>query len=141
VKSFDQLLQQDIARYEGRHDDLIFQAPALYRLLCSLLDDKRLPARLRPLVASAVAYFILPADVIPESIHGPYGYVDDIWLCAWALDVVRKSVGADDILTDNWDGEAPLITLLSDILKQEKELIGDARERILAYTGCGQLSH
>jgi hypothetical protein len=33
MKHFDELLQEDIAQYEGRHDDLIYQAPALYRLL------------------------------------------------------------------------------------------------------------
>lgn len=140
MKSFDQLLQDDIARYEGRHDDLIYQAPALYRLLCSLLDDKRLPGRLRPLVSSAIAYFILPGDVIPESINGPYGFVDDIWLCAWALDAVRKETGRDDILSENWDGEAPLFPLMSDILAQEDQLIGKAREKILAYTGCDRLA-
>jgi uncharacterized membrane protein YkvA (DUF1232 family) len=138
MKSFDQLLQDDIAKYEGRHDDLIYQAPALYRLLCSLLDDKRLPGRLRPLIASAIAYFILPADIIPESIYGPYGFVDDIWLCAWALDSVRKETN-DDILCENWDGEAPLLPLLSDILMKEEELIGKGREKILAYTGCDRL--
>jgi len=26
------LLEEDIAAYEGRHDDLIYQAPAFYRL-------------------------------------------------------------------------------------------------------------
>jgi uncharacterized membrane protein YkvA (DUF1232 family) len=139
MKSFDQLLQEDIAKYEGRHDDLIYQAPALYRLLCNLLDDKRLPGRLRPLVSSAIAYFILPADVIPESVQGPYGFLDDIWLCAWALDAVRKDAGNDEILSENWDGEAPILPLLSDILTQEEQLIGKAREKILAYTGCGRL--
>ena len=139
MKRFDQLLQEDIAKYEGRHDQLIYQAPALYRLLCSLLDDKRLPGRLRPMVSSAIAYFILPADVIPESIQGPYGYVDDIWLCAWALDVVRKAVGNDDVLTENWDGEAPLLALVSDILAEEEKLIGTERKKILAYTGCDRL--
>jgi len=140
MKSFDKLLTEDIGRYEGRHDDLIFQAPALYRLLCSLLDDKRLPGRLRPLISSAIAYFILPADIIPESIHGPYGYVDDIWLCAWALDVVRETLGSDEILTENWDGEAPILPLLTDILRQEEQLIGKERSKILAYTGCGELA-
>ena len=139
MKSFDKLLQEDIAKYEGRHDDLIFQAPALYRVLCSLLDDKRLPGRLRPLVSSCIAYFILPADIVPESMHGPYGYVDDIWLCAWALDSVRKAAGNDDILLENWDGEAPLLHLLDDILTQEEKLIGKEREKILAYTGCDRL--
>jgi uncharacterized membrane protein YkvA (DUF1232 family) len=139
MKHFDQLLQQEIARYEGRHDDLIYQAPALYRLLTLLLDDERLPGRLRPLVASAIAYFILPADIISEDIYGPYGYADDIWLCAWVADVVRREVDSDDILSENWDGEAPLLSLLQDILAQEADLIGDQRERVLWYTGCDEL--
>ncbi|MBN1890451.1 MAG: DUF1232 domain-containing protein [Thermoflexales bacterium] len=138
MEKFDSLLQQEIARYEGRHDDLIYQAPALYRLMVQLLDDKRLPGRLRPLIACTVAYFILPADVIPEDIHGPYGYADDIWLCAWAAGVVRREVG-DDVLTENWDGEAPLIELLQDILAREADLIGDQRDKILWYTGCDRL--
>jgi uncharacterized membrane protein YkvA (DUF1232 family) len=139
MKRFDQLLQADIAKYEGRHDDIIYQAPALYRLLCNLLDDKRLPGRLRPLISSTIAYFILPADIIPESIYGPYGLVDDIWLCAWTLDKVRKETESDDLLCENWDGEAPLLQLLYDTLLQEKDLIGDNKKKILAYTGCDRL--
>jgi uncharacterized membrane protein YkvA (DUF1232 family) len=139
MKHFDQLLEQEIAQYEGRHDDLIYQAPALYRLLVQLLDDKRLPDRLRPLVACAIAYFILPADIVSEDIYGPYGYADDIWLCVWVADVVRREVGSDDILSENWDGETPLLPLLQDVLAQEVDLIGDQRERILQYTGCDRL--
>jgi uncharacterized membrane protein YkvA (DUF1232 family) len=135
MKSFDQLLQEDIQTYEGRHDDLIYQAPALYRLLVRLLDDPALPGRLRPLVIGAIAYFILPADVIPEDIYGPYGYVDDIFLCAFVAGRVRGAVGADGILLDNWDGEAPLLPLIQDILAHETDLIGDQRERILGYIG------
>jgi uncharacterized membrane protein YkvA (DUF1232 family) len=135
MKSFDQLLHEDIQAYEGRHDDLIYQAPALYRLLVRLLDDPALPGRLRPLVIGAIAYFILPADIIPEDIHGPYGYVDDIFLCAFVADRVRGAVADDAILLDNWEGEAPLGPLIEDILAQETELIGDQRRRILGYIG------
>jgi uncharacterized membrane protein YkvA (DUF1232 family) len=140
MKSFDQLLQEDIQAYEGRHDDLIYQAPALYRLLVRLLDDPALPGRLRPLVIGAIAYFILPADIIPEDIYGPYGYVDDIFLCAFVAGQVREAVGADDILLDNWDGEAPLVPLIQDILAHEADLIGDQRERILGYIGYEYLA-
>ncbi len=139
MKKFDELLQQEIAKYEGRHEDVIFQAPALYRLLTRLLDDKRLPGRLRPLIACAIAYFILPADVISEDIYGPYGYADDIWLSAWTADQVRRETGSELILLENWDGEAPLMPLLADILEREMELIGDQRAKILRYTGCDQL--
>jgi uncharacterized membrane protein YkvA (DUF1232 family) len=139
VKTFDVLLQEDIQTYEGRHDDLIYQAPALYRLLTHLLDDPALPGRLRGLVLAAIAYFILPADIIPEDVHGPYGYVDDIFLTAFVADVVRREIRSDNILVVNWDGEALILPLITDILAEEKNLIGDERERILSYIGYAQL--
>ncbi len=133
MRPFDQLLQEDIANYEGRHDDLIYQAPAFYRLLTHLLDDPHLPRELRPLVLAAIAYFILPLDIIPEELEGPYGYVDDIWLCAFVADRIRKELGNDEILTSNWDGESPLIPLLEEVISAEKNLIGDKRNSIFDY--------
>jgi uncharacterized membrane protein YkvA (DUF1232 family) len=140
MKNFDQLLEEDIRAYEGRHDDLIYQAPALYRLLVRLLDDPLLPSRLRPLLLGAIAYFILPADIIPEDIEGPYGYVDDIFLCAFVADHIRRELGSDDILQENWDGEAPLPPLIEDILASEPVLIGDKRTLILGYIGYKYLA-
>jgi uncharacterized membrane protein YkvA (DUF1232 family) len=138
MKDFDQLLQEAIGEYEGRHDDLIYQAPALYRLLTHLLDDPNLPGHLRPLVLAAIAYFILPADIIPESLEGPYGYVDDIWLCAFMANRIRQEVGAE-ILTSNWDGEAPLLGLIEDILRQENILLREKKELVLRYIGYEHL--
>lgn len=140
MRAFDELLREDIAVYEGRHDDLIYLAPEFYRLLTRLLDDPQLPLRSRPLVASAIAYFILPADIIPEELYGPYGYVDDIWLCAYVADVVRRQVGDEAILVENWEGEAPILPLIREVLDKEGDLIGDERDRILWYTGCEQLA-
>jgi uncharacterized membrane protein YkvA (DUF1232 family) len=138
MKAFDELLREEIAFYEGRHDDLIYLAPDFYNLLTRLLDDPRLPTSLRPLIACAIAYFILPADVISEELYGPYGYVDDIWLCAYIADGVRHELSDDTLLVENWAGEAPLLPLLAEVLDKERELIGDERERILWYTGCAQ---
>jgi uncharacterized membrane protein YkvA (DUF1232 family) len=139
MRAFDELLEQKIAVYEGRHDDLIYLAPDFYRLLTRLLDDPQLPAGLRPLISSAIAYFILPADIISEELYGPYGYVDDIWLCAYVADVVRRQLDDEAILVENWDGEAPLIPLIREVMDKEHDLIGDERDRILWYTGCAQL--
>jgi uncharacterized membrane protein YkvA (DUF1232 family) len=134
MKHFDQLLQEDIAQYEGRHDQLIFQAPAFYRLMVCLLDDPRLPAQQRGLVIAAIAYFILPVDIIPEEIEGPYGYVDDLFFCAWVAGQVLAAVG-EELLVENWDGEGPIAPLVKEILGQESDLIGDKKTRILAYVG------
>jgi uncharacterized membrane protein YkvA (DUF1232 family) len=140
MKNFDELLEEDIRAYEGRHDDLIYQAPALYRLLTRLLDDPMLPNRFRPLLMGAIAYFILPADIIPEDLHGPYGYVDDIFLCAFVADRIRQEMDSDEILLENWDGEAPLTPLIHDILANEAALVGEKKELILGYIGYEYLA-
>jgi uncharacterized membrane protein YkvA (DUF1232 family) len=138
MKPFDKLLDEDIAGYEGRHDDIIYQAPALYRLLCALLDDPLLPRRLRPLVLAAIAYFVLPADVIPDDIYGPEGYLDDIWLACHVADIVRKEVASDRILEENWDGELAIETLLTDVLQSEQlDLSAETRSKILSYVTAG----
>ena len=90
-------------------------------------------------IGSAIAYFILPADIISEELHGPYGYVDDIWLCAYVADVVRRQLDDEAILIENWEGEAPLLPLIREIMDKEHDLIGDERDRILWYTGCAQV--
>ena len=138
MKDFDQLLQEAIGEYEGRYDDLIFQAPALYRLLTHLLDDPRLPAWLRPMVLGAIAYFILPVDIISESLEGPFGYMDDIWLCAFIANHIRQKLG-EDILVANWDGEAPLLQLIKDILTQGESFLGEKKALILQYISYERL--
>lgn len=135
MKSFDQLLTHEIAAYEGRHEDLIYQAPVFYRLMVNLLDDPRLPERMRPMVLSTIAYFILPVDIIPEDIEGPYGYVDDIFLCALTARHISHELQLDAILTENWDGECPVLPLIEDVLTREKELIGEQRWKMLKYIG------
>ena len=97
-----------------RHDVMMYQALSFYSFLPRWLDDPRLPRRLRQLVLEAIAYFILPFDIIPEELEGPYGYVDDIWLCAFVADRVRREVGSDEILVTHWDGEAPIESLPAD---------------------------
>ena len=86
-------------------------------------------------VIAAVAYFVLPYDVMPEEIYGPYGYLDDIFLCALVADRVRLEAGTDEILKDNWDGAGEIAPLIKGILENEKALIGDSRAKILRYLG------
>jgi uncharacterized membrane protein YkvA (DUF1232 family) len=139
MKRFDALLEKDISDYSGDFSEMIHQAPALYRLMTRLLDDRSLPSHFSPLVIAAIAYFILPEDVIPEEKFGPLGYVDDIYLCAFVADQVMRETGSEEIITRNWDGAAPVIPLIREILGREKELIGDKKENIMEYIGYEQL--
>jgi uncharacterized membrane protein YkvA (DUF1232 family) len=139
MKRFDKLLEQEVSSYRGEHSELIGEAPSLYRLMTRLLDDPALPSHLSPLVIAAIAYFILPEDVIPEDKFGPLGFIDDIFLCAFVADKVRKQVGTDDILIRNWEDKTPVVPLIDQILEQEEELIGDKKQQILDCIGYDEL--
>ena len=139
MKRFDALLEKDVADYEGDFSSLIRKAPALYGLMTRLLSDNALPSKMSPLVIAAIAYFILPGDIIPEDKLGPAGYVDDIYLCAFAANEITKATGSQEILVRNWDGDASVMAVVKEILDQEKELLGDKRDRILEYIGYDQI--
>ena len=139
LKRFDAILEQDISNYKGDFGDLIRQAPALYRLMTRLLDDSSLPRKMSQQVIAAIAYFILPGDVIPEDKYGPLGYVDDIYLCAFVANKVMVETGSEEILDRNWDGNTPVVPLISEILNREREMIGDKKESIMQYIGYDQL--
>jgi uncharacterized membrane protein YkvA (DUF1232 family) len=139
LKRFDAILEKDISSYDGEFSQLIHQAPALYKMMTKLLDDRDLPRSMSPLVIAAIAYFILPEDIIPEEKYGPIGYVDDIYLCAFVANEVAKESDSSDILARNWDGSVPIDTLVKEILDREKELIGEKKDRIMQYIGYDQL--
>ena len=139
MKRFDLLLEEDVSGYNGDFSELIHEAPALYRLMTRLLDDPALPEKLSPLVIAAIAYFIAPADIIPEEEVGPIGYVDDIFFCAFVADQVMKETGSGDILIRNWDGNKPIVPLVKEILGREKELIGDKKDLIFQFIGYDQM--
>ena len=52
----------------------------------------------------SIAYFILPRDVYSESVYGIKGFIDDMMLCLYALNVIADRHGYD-ILYDRWDGK------------------------------------
>jgi uncharacterized membrane protein YkvA (DUF1232 family) len=139
MKRFDLLLEEDVKGYDGENSELIREAPAFYRLMTRLLGDASLPAGLSQLVIAAIAYFIMPADVIPEEDLGPVGYMDDIFLCALVASQVMKEAGSADILVRNWDGQRPVAALIEEILARERELIADKKASILQYIGYDQL--
>jgi uncharacterized membrane protein YkvA (DUF1232 family) len=138
MKRFDKLLEIEVSGYKGEFEDIISQAPALYRLMTRLLDDPDMPRDMSPMVIAAIAYFILPEDAIPEDRYGPMGFIDDIYLCAFVADKVMEAAGMEEILVRNWDGKVPVVQLVKGILARENELLGDKKERIMELIGFGQ---
>jgi uncharacterized membrane protein YkvA (DUF1232 family) len=135
MKSFSELLEEDVASYNGRHENLISQAPAFYGLMQNLLDDPDLPGRMRPIVLAALGYFVIPGDIISEELHGPAGYIDDIYVCSLVAEHIRRELKTEELLARNWQGSTPLPHLIQEFVSKEKDLLGDKKGQILDFLG------
>jgi uncharacterized membrane protein YkvA (DUF1232 family) len=78
------------------------QLPAYVRLLGGLLTDRRVATVDKLLVAGAMAYILMPVDLIPDFI--PFiGEVDDVFVLVLALQRLVSNAGRT-VLHAHWTG-------------------------------------
>src|SRR5438270_3356957 len=81
----------------------ISELPRFLRLLWGLLTDSRVAMLDKLLVAGAIAYIVMPLDLIPDFI--PFiGEVDDVFLLVLALRRLLQNAGRA-VLLSHWDGD------------------------------------
>ncbi|HEX7938678.1 MAG TPA: DUF1232 domain-containing protein [Gemmatimonadaceae bacterium] len=81
----------------------ILELPRFVRLLWGLITDKRVSTTDKLLVAGAIAYIVMPVDLIPDVI--PFiGEVDDVYLLVLALRRLIRNAGAT-VLLSHWTGD------------------------------------
>ena len=104
--------------------ETLMLAPDLFMLLVRLALDKEVPAGQRALVSSALAYFLLPADLMPELVLGPMGFLDDVIL---AVIVLSQAFGSElePYAERYWSGSKKLREVLADVLATGNSLVGD----------------
>ena len=135
MKDYSEILQSNLAGYHGPHSDVILLAPELFRLMCRLLNDQRLPPRLKPLVNAAIAYFVAPFDPIPEEVYGPEGYLDDVWLSCHIARRIASELKSMDLLVQNWRDETAIEQVLVDVLDLNHRALEEKKPAILKYVG------
>ena len=80
----------------------IADLPKFLRLLWGLLTDSRVAIVDKVLVAGAIAYIVMPADLIPDFVPF-FGEVDDIYLLVLALRRLLRNAGSR-VLLAHWTG-------------------------------------
>src|SRR3954465_3334319 len=108
-RSFDERPMDDterptIPRTGARRTVMYYvkQFPAYLRLLGGLLTDRRVSALDKLLVAGAIAYIVMPIDLIPDFI--PFlGEVDDLYLLIFALQRLISNAGRN-VVYAHWTG-------------------------------------
>src|SRR3954451_21121179 len=77
--------------------------PNVLKLLWGLARDPRVSKADKAIVAAALAYTALPADLIPDWIP-MLGEVEDVLLIALALSRLLGNAG-EEVVLDHWDGD------------------------------------
>lgn len=129
-----QSLKEQVTRYAGTLRDVVLLAPVYGMLMFHLLKDPRLTQEQRLWVDAAIAYLVSPNDVIPEDEVGPYGYLDDIFCCAYVANRIGEQLGWE-VLEEGWTGDGSAHEVSQTVLAREQELLGDAGDDVLRFAG------
>ncbi len=112
--------------------------PDVFMLVARLALDKKVPKSTRAVLASTLAYFVLPFDLMAEGVIGPVGYLDDLVLALMAL---SQAFGKElePYAEKYWSGSQPLRVVLGDVLVSANSLLGsnvyDRLRGVLAEKG------
>src|SRR5437867_948286 len=109
-------------RVLGKTAEYLMLVPDIFILLWRLTTDGRVQRRDKVLLGTAVAYFILPFDLIPEAIVGPIGYMDDLVFAVYVLNKILTST-EPSVLREHWSGSDDVLRVIQRILNAADELV------------------
>jgi uncharacterized membrane protein YkvA (DUF1232 family) len=105
-------------------------APDLFHLLTKSLLDNRIDGKSKALIGSGILYFVAPIDVIPEGLIGPGGFMDDIIVATFVVNMLLNKF-SPEILEEHWVGDEKLLVALKKISKSSDGLLGKLPARSL----------
>lgn len=119
MKEYYDFLKEELTNFEGNFPKYVLHTPDFFKLLCKLTDED-LKLEDKKMINSALAYFVIPNDVIPEDMYGPAGYIDDIFVCTYVLMNIRDIYGIE-MLKNLWEGEEDIEKVFETSYKESKE--------------------
>ncbi len=134
-EGFYEILCNTLKKEKGSmYEDITQYGPDFFQLLCKILDDNRTDWHTKLVISAALAYFVVPKDIIPEEKYGAMGYVDDILICAYVLNEIKSKV-SEDLLIDNWEKKGDILEIVDNTLSKSKKVIGNKYIKILQLVG------
>ena len=108
----------------GKTAEFLLLVPDVFILLWRLTTDRRVSGKNKVLLGSAVAYFILPFDLMPEALLGPLGYMDDLIFGVYVLNKMLTNTDVA-VLREHWSGRQDVLDMIQSVLNAADSLVGD----------------
>lgn len=97
-------------------------------------SEKQLSKESRLEINAAIAYYVIPNDVITEEIYGPYGYIDDIFVTVYVLRRIAEIHGYD-FIQDIWRPNNNVKEVIDECYDNSLKMLEDKVYPILSYSG------
>ena len=118
-----------MSQLRSRMKNLLMFIPNLVLLSGRLMIDPRVPAKERILVAGAIAYAILPLDLLPDMI--PFvGQIDDAYLISLTL-LRLLTVAEPAVVREHWRGGGDVVELIGSTALLAAKLLPPRIRRVL----------
>lgn len=128
MKTYSDFLREELDNFSGDFELFVLYVPDFFDVLCKILEED-ISKEEKRIINSALAYFVLPNDVIPDDLYGPFGYVDDTYVCTLAIKKVIEKQGIG-IAEKYWSN--------SDDFKEALEISYNKSLKILEEKGITQ---
>ena len=106
----------------GKTAEFLLLVPDIFMLLWRLTLDTRVTGKDKVLLGSAVVYFILPFDLVPEAIVGPIGYLDDLVFAVYVLKTILTDTDPE-VLREHWTGSEDVLLTIQRVLTAADTLV------------------
>jgi uncharacterized membrane protein YkvA (DUF1232 family) len=118
-----------MSQLRSRMKNLLLFIPNLVLLSGRLMVDPRVPAKERILVAGAIAYAILPLDLLPDML--PFvGQIDDAYLISLTL-LRLLTVAEPAVVREHWRGGGDVVELIGSTALLAAKLLPPRIRRVL----------
>jgi len=107
----------------GKTAEFLLLVPDVFILLWRLTTDPRVNGKDKVLLGSAVAYYVMPFDLLPEALLGPVGYLDDLVFGVYVLNKILSS-GDAGIVREHWSGSDDVLEAIQRVLGAADSLVG-----------------
>ena len=140
--SFSEIVRNNIKNYAGPYSQILKFAPDFFDLIVKLYK-KDMPYPYREMISSTISYFVLPDDILPEDTLGPFGYLDDIYLCSYVIKKFKENKNLAKIVEELWTQPQNVFVISDHIIEElesaEEPDLKEAISSILMFTGITDL--
>ena len=107
---------------KNKYTDYLLFVPDIFHLLIKIVADPAIDTKSKSLIGATIAYFIFPMDFLPEGIFGFGGFLDDLMLATFVLNLMINKLGPE-VIEKHWMGDEKLLQLLQQITETSNELL------------------